>query len=62
MIYYILTYYFSDNGNVPALYDTLRKDITTLDSNIPIMVYAVTNYGLRRNSTDSFLTLKAILK
>ena len=32
---------FSDNGNVPQAYDTLRTDITTLDSNIPILVYSV---------------------
>ena len=33
--------FFSDNGNVPLAYDTLRTDITTLDSNIPVLVYSV---------------------
>ena len=31
----------SDNGNVPLAYDTLRTDITSLDSNIPVLVYSV---------------------
>ena len=68
--HYIRIYYFSDNGNVPALYDTLRKDITTLDSNIPIMVYGlfpdsesnteVINCSFGGNVVDSAIVMSII--